>query len=82
MNKRYPKYGQPGFHVEYCFLCELPKTAEEAYRQLHALGELARNGPHSKNGFSPVLKMSKRRIRVLRTYWALYRKENSARKLA
>lgn len=73
--KRYPKYGQPGFYREYLYLFEQPRTSADAYRQIFCLGELAKNGPHKENDFRPEWKLSKRRMRVLRTYWALRRME-------
>ena len=78
MNKRYPNYGKPGFCYEYFFLREKPKTSEEVYRQLHALDELADHGKHRTNGFSPNWKPSKRRKRLVNTYWALFRRERAA----
>lgn len=38
--KRYPHYGEQGFNMEYWYLCETPRTAEGARRQLCALHEL------------------------------------------
>lgn len=75
--KNYPKYGNPGFLMEYLYLLERPKTSADAYRQLCCLGELARSGPHARDERFQEIKMSKRRLRVLRTYWALYRKETN-----
>ena len=68
-----PKYGRPGFYRECWYLSELPRTSADAYRQLHALGEIQRNDPRITNRNS--LHLSRRRLRVLRTYWALLRAE-------
>lgn len=75
MKKRYPRYGCPGFIGEYLYLREQPRNMQDAERQLHALDEIAQHEPHKVNDFSPCFKLSRRRLRVSRTYWAFLRRE-------
>lgn len=64
------------FLKEYYSLWQSPKTVKEAYNKLTCLAELAER----RNGVDlfRVAKLSKRRARLLKTYWAFRRTEARA----
>lgn len=66
--KRYPHYGEQGFHAEYWNLCETPHTEEGARRKLCALHEI-RTHRAEYNAFTGG-HISKRHNRMLNQYRA------------